>query len=354
VETPTKTLIIRFSSIGDVVLSTPLLRVLRARFPAMQMDYATRKEYADLVRSNQNLNVTHEFDASGGFAGLRALKKKLKGEGYDLVLDLHDSIRSRYLRSLLGVRRISVVNKRIKERTRLVRFKKNTYKGIVPVADRYIETLHAYGITNDGKGPELHIPDETLFSVSSRVARFRLNRFERVLGLCPFARHGTKEWPSERFVDVARRFIREQEGAVMVFGGPADRERALRLTEPLADLAGEERVVNFAGQLSLSETAAAMQYCDIVLTNDTGLMHIADAMKRNIVALFGSTVREFGFFPDARHALVLERNGLYCRPCSHIGREKCPEGHFRCMTEIDPASVFDSVLQMVGRTGDTE
>lgn len=347
--TPTKTLIIRFSSIGDIVLSTPLVRVLRSRFPDMQMDYVVRKEYADLIRSNQNLNVTHEFDASTGFAGLRILKKKLKEERYDLILDLHDSIRSRYLRSLLGVRRIEVLDKRLKERTVLVRFKKNTYREIVPVADRYIETVEEFGIENDGKGAELHIPDETLFSVSGRIAALRLNRFERVLGLCPFARHATKEWPTDRFSQVASGFVRKFDGAVMIFGGSADGERGLPLIKELVNEHGEERVINFTGTLTLSETAAAMQYCDVIVTNDTGLMHIADAMQRSIVAMFGSTVREFGFFPSENRSIVLERKGLYCRPCSHIGREQCPEGHFRCMKEIESAGVYEAIGTLLGR-----
>jgi lipopolysaccharide heptosyltransferase II len=350
---PTKTLIIRFSSIGDIVLTTPLLRVLRARFPDIQMDYVVRKTYADLVRSNHNLNVTYEFDASTGFAGLRMLKKRLKGERYDLVLDLHDSIRSRYLRSLLGVDRIAVLDKRLKERTMLVRFKKNIYRGLVPVVDRYIETLEDYGITNDGRGPELHIPDETLFGVSGRMAGFRLNRFEHVLGVCPFARHWTKEWPLEFFTEIAKRFVREKDGAVMIFGGRADVERAQHLTAQLGEASVPERIVNLAGMLSLTETAAAMQYCDVLLTNDTGLMHIADAMQKKVVALFGSTVREFGFYPRPENAVVMERPGLYCRPCSHVGRDKCPEEHFRCMREIEPTDVFEAVRELLGRTEDS-
>ena len=109
--TPHKTLVIRFSSIGDIILSTPLLRVLRERFPQGQIDYVTRTEYAGLVRHNANLNVTHEFDAATGFPGLRELKKKLRRERYDLVIDLHNSIRSRYLRSMLGVGSIVKVDK---------------------------------------------------------------------------------------------------------------------------------------------------------------------------------------------------------------------------------------------------
>ncbi|HEX9615432.1 MAG TPA: lipopolysaccharide heptosyltransferase II, partial [Bacteroidota bacterium] len=330
-KSPSKTLVIRFSSIGDIVLSTPLLRVLRERFPKSQIDYVTKAEYAELVRSNQNINLTHEFDTAQGFPGLRRLKDRLRQERYDLVVDLHNSLRSRYLRSMRGVSDIVVVDKRVRERTLLVKLKKDTYEGIVPVTNRYIETLHAYRISPDGKGPELHLPDEVLFGTASRIAKLRLSRFERVLGICPFARHATKEWPAKRYAEIAMKFIKETNGAVMIFGGSSDVMRSSSVSMPIRAGTHDERVVDFTGQLSLGETAAAMQYCDVVVTNDTGLMHIAAAMNRRIVAVFGSTVEEFGFFPPKDVSIVLERRGLYCRPCSHIGRNECPEEHFRCM-----------------------
>ncbi len=341
--TPSKTLVIRFSSIGDIVLSTPLLRVLRSRFPASQIDYLTKKEYAGLVRSNHNINVTHEYDPATGFAGLRDLKRRLKAESYDLVVDIHNSLRSRFVRSMLGVEKISVIDKRIKERTMLVKFKKNLYGDIVSVADRYVETVQDLGVRSDGKGPELHIPDEVLFSVTAKIAKLRLNRFEKVLGMCPFARHATKEWPLERYAEVAERFIRDAEGAVMIFGGGDDKERSGVFAGKIASTTNVERVINWTGQCSLLETAAAMQYCDVIATNDTGLMHLANAMNKKLVAIFGSTVREFGFFPYGNDAAVLERAGLYCRPCSHVGRSECPEAHFRCMKEIEGADVWRTI-----------
>ncbi len=344
---PHKTLVIRFSSIGDVVLTTPLLRALRARFPQSQIDYVTRTEYAELVRSNANLNVTYAFDAGTGFPGLRELKRKLRRERYDLVIDLHNSLRSRYLRSMRGVGSIVVVDKRIPERTMLVKFKKNTYREIVPVASRYLETVQEWGVQNDRKGPEVHIPDEVLFAVSGKMGRLKLNRFEHVIGLCPFARHATKEWPAERFVWVGAKAASDLNAAIMIFGGNADRERSLPLARALASGAGEERIINMTGELSLLESAAAMQFCDAILTNDSGLMHLAAAMEKKVVALFGSTVEEFGFFPAGSQAKVLERKGLYCRPCSHIGLKRCPEKHFRCMNEIGVEEVFTAVAGFV-------
>lgn len=344
-----KTLVIRFSSIGDIVLTAPLLRVLRARFPKSQIDFVTRREYAELVRSNQNLNRTFEFDAGTGFEGLRKLKKTLKDEKYDLLVDLHDSLRSKYLRSIRGPKRV-VIDKRVLERSMLVKLKKNIYRGIVPVVDRYIETLEEFGVTNDGKGLELHIPDEVLFDVSGKLAPLKLNRFERVIGLCPGARHFTKRWPADRFAHVGAAFAQKMDAKVLLFGGAADEPLCKQIIWELNNEAGAERATSFAGQLGLLETAAAMQFCDLIITNDTGLMHIATAMHRNIVAIFGSTVREFGFAPNDLSAELVERSGLTCRPCSHIGLSTCPERHFRCMTEIGVDEVLLRAKKLIERS----
>ena len=346
-DTSTKTLVIRFSSIGDIILSTPLLRVLRARFPNGQIDYVARAEYAELVKSNQNLNHTYGFDASKGFDGLRILKKKIKDERYDLIVDIHDSLRSKYLRSLHGPR-VAVVNKRLMQRSMLVNFKKNVYKEVVRVADRYIEAVKDLGITNDGKGLELHIPDETLLRVSGKIASLKLSQFERVIGLCPGARHFTKRWPPERFARVGAAFAQKADSKILVFGGPKDETICSQICLDINNQAGAERASSLCGLLGLLETAAAMEYCDVVITNDTGLMHIATAMHRKIVAIFGSTVKEFGFFPHDPEAAVLEQAGLDCRPCSHIGRSECPEKHFKCMLDVQPEEAYLRAKALLG------
>lgn len=346
-DTDIKTLVIRFSSIGDIVLSTPLLRVLRARFPHGQIDYVTRTEYAELVKSNQNLNRTYEFDARGGFEALRVLKKKIRDEKYDLIVDIHDSLRSKYLRSLKGPKRV-IVNKRVLERSMLVKLKKNLYREIFPVVDRYIETLRELGVANDGKGLELHIPDEVLLRVSGKMAKLNLNRFEKVVGFCPGARHFTKRWPSDRFARLGSALAQKTDSKILLFGGEDDQGVCSQICWEINNQAGAERATSLSGQLKLLETAAAMEYCDVIVTNDSGLMHIATAMRKKLIAIFGSTVKEFGFFPYDPQAVVLERSGLPCRPCSHIGRSECPEKHFRCMMEIEPDEVFVRARALLG------
>jgi lipopolysaccharide heptosyltransferase II len=305
--TPNKILVLRFSSIGDIVLSSPLLRALRTRFPKSQIDYVTRKEYAELVRSNQNINYTYEFDTAEGFNGLRALKKRIQKEGYDLLVDIHGSLRSRYVRAFMGTAHVVTVDKREKERAALIKLKKDLYKENVPVSQRYIEAVAQFGVKDDGKGLELHIPDEILFGVSGRMAGMNLNQLEKVVGFCPTARHATKCWPKDRFIELGVRCARDRDSTVLLFGGTADKDYCESVAHAVDRVVGSGRINNLSGQFSLLETAAAMDFCDVVVTNDSGLMHIAEARQRNLVAVFGSTVRQFGFFPQNKNSVVVER-----------------------------------------------
>jgi lipopolysaccharide heptosyltransferase II len=345
---PNKTLVIRFSSIGDVVLASPLIRVLHKRFPSSQIDFVVRKEYSELIRYNPNLNLAIEFDAQGGFQELRRLKERIRREKYDLIIDIHNSLRSRYIRSFSGAKEIVVINKRIFARTMLVRLKKNYYHDIVSVADRYLEPVRIYGIENDAQGLEIFIPDETMYKVSRKMSSLRLRTFEIVVGFCPSAKHATKRWPEERFIEAGLQLVREQKAKIILFGGKNDTVLCTTIANGINRKSERECAIEFSDQFSLIETAAAMQFCDVIVTNDSGLMHIAAAMKKKVVAIFGSTVREFGFFPVGTENIIIERKGLYCRPCSHIGRSNCPERHFRCMNEIQVDDVVDSIKAVDG------
>lgn len=312
-----------------------------------QIDFVTRTEYAPLIKSNPNLNHTYEFDASTGFDGLRLLKQNIRSERYELIIDIHNSLRSRFLRSIRGVEHIVTIDKRLIERTMLVKFKKNLYKEVVSVAERYLEPLGRFGIEPDGKGLELHIPDEILFGITGKIAKLKLNRYEKVIGLCPTARHFTKRWPAERYAELGGRLAETFDAKILIFGGTDEAGQTSEIARSIDASAGPERATNYGGELSLLETAAAMDYCDLLITNDSGLMHLAAARKRKLVAIFGSTVREFGFYPIGTEHVVLERAGLYCRPCSHIGRSACPEGHFRCLKEIEIDDVYRRAIEML-------
>ena len=341
-----KILIIRFSSIGDIVLASPLIRVLRAAYPKAQIDFLVKSEYTELVRFSHHLSTVIELRTSDR-EELQTLKKRIRNERYDVIFDIHNSLRSRYLRMFSRAARVSVIDKRVLARFFLVKSKWNFYDRIVSVADRYLETAQKFGITDDGKGLEIFIPDETLFSVSSTIGKFKLERYNTVLGLAPTSKHFTKRWQSERFVELGVKFAKEQHAKIFIFGGKSDAEYCGDMAQMINAAAGATAAESFAGKFSLLETVAALEFCDVVVSNDTGVMHLAAAKQRKVVAVFGSTVGELGFFPYGTETIVVEKKTLECRPCSHIGLANCPEGHFKCMKEITVDEVMHAATTLI-------
>jgi len=345
---PHKTLVLRLSSIGDIILSSPLLRVLRkSAGKDARIDFVVRKEYAELVRYSHHLSIVHEYDVESGFEGLKELAKTLYNEHYELVVDIHDSIRTKFLRAACRSKETVVVDKRKFERWLLVNMKRNAYDDNLSVAERYIETVEKYGVKNDGKGLEIFIPDSTQFEISGKMAKLKLNEFEKVIGICPGSKHFTKRWQKEKFAEVAVKAAKEFNAKVLLFGGGDERADCHFVEDAVTRQVSEKNVSDFAGELSLLETAAAMEFCDIVLTNDSGLMHLAAAKQKKIVAIFGSTVEQFGFFPYGTESKVIENKNLDCRPCTHIGRKSCPKEHFKCMNEISVEEVYSAVKEFL-------
>lgn len=344
----TKTLVIRFSSAGDIVLATPLLRALRSRFPHAEIDFAVKRDYAGLVRHHPAITRVLELPGGGGGEALRRLRADVRAGQYDLLIDIHGSLRSRWL--CVGTGRVVRVRKRVIPRMVLVGFKKNVYArwgGAPSVVERYFEPVKPLGVQDDGMGPELFPAPEDYSTVSRILSDTGIRDGERCVVLAPGARHWSKRWPAERFAAVGAALASgsgrhpAKPGGVWCFllGGADD-------TTVCADIAGGIRnqspganVVNLAGRLTLTGCGLIMDRASVVITNDTALMHIAAARKRPVVAIFGPTVREFGFFPVGTTSVVLERTDLACRPCTHIGGPTCPAGHFRCMLETEPSAV---------------
>jgi len=339
---PEKILVIRLSSVGDIILTSPLLRVLRAKFPGARIDYLVKSEYAELVKFNPHVSNVIQL-ASGTQGELAKLKTDIHNAEYDCILDLHNSLRSRWLRTFSGARIVRVVNKRAVRRLALVKWKKNFFRTIVPVADRYLETAASLGVENDGEGLEIHVPEEIRLLTESKLSRISSGPAAAVVGLVPGARHFTKRWPQERFVEIGVQIAKMRSAKLLLFGSKEEELVCSDIAQLINSASGSGAAINLAGKLSLLETAVAFDTCSVVVTNDTGLMHLAAARKRKVVAIFGSTVKEFGFFPYGTENIVLENTGLACRPCTHIGRATCPLGHFNCMNQISAEEVLQAV-----------
>jgi lipopolysaccharide heptosyltransferase II len=344
-----KILIIRLSSLGDVILTSPLIRLLHKKFPDVGIEFLVRKEYADLVRFNPYLTNIIEFDAKDGLAGLAKLKSLIRYQKYDIILDLHGSLRSNYLliwKRLNPFHSSSVykINKNRLIRFLLVKWKINLYQkiyGCIPMVwEKYIKTAEPLGLQMDDGHLDLFLPQESEKGAENFLKTLPEGKWEVVMA--PGAQHFTKRWPSESYSKLITKIYKTYEVKTILVGGENDQPVIAKIMTSIPN----NIAVSTSGKMPLLETAALIKRAKLVISNDSGLMHVVSALDRPMIAIFGSTVKEFGFFPNNPKATVLENTGLYCRPCSHIGRSSCPEKHFRCMKEIPPLLILRKIKDL--------
>jgi heptosyltransferase-2 len=344
----TTTLIIRFSSVGDIVLTSPLIRTLRTRFPHCRIDFLVKEDHADLVRHNPHLSQTLLLPKGSGLTELRRIRTQIQSARYDVILDMHDNLRSRFL--TMGTTPVLRYRKRRLARFVLINAHMDIYRyagRALPMHQRYIEPLAPFGVTDDGAGPEVFVTPATAIAATAILTAAGLLPPQEAIGVCPSARHATKMWDAQRFATAASTLAQERGLPVLLLGSQEERARCELIAQAIRTHAPSIQVINTAGQCTLLETAAAMDRCAVVLTNDTGLMHLAASRKRPLVAVFGPTVREFGFFPYGERSIVVEHPGLACRPCTGIGRDSCPKKHFRCMNDIEPPRMIEAARSLL-------
>ncbi|MBS4029393.1 MAG: lipopolysaccharide heptosyltransferase II [Ignavibacteriales bacterium] len=337
-------LILRLSSLGDVILTTPVYRLLRKKFPSAQIDVLVKKEFAEVLRFNPHINNVIEF-GSPRVLPLRIIRNALKLRAYDVVIDLHNSLRTRLLRFQLAKQTL-VIDKDLWKRWLLVNLKANLFEKKLSIPEKYIRTLAPLGIENDDKGLEIFFPDEINERVKNVIMSGVEGLFEskKIIAICPTARHKTKIWLKENFIQLANELIEKHDATILLFAAPNESEYCESIK---TEIRNSQSVINLAGKISLLESAALMDLCEVVVTNDSANLHIAAARKKNVIAIFGSTVEEFGFFPYRTNAKILQVENLDCRPCSHIGLEECPKGHFRCMKDISMEMVVNAVKEFL-------
>jgi heptosyltransferase-2 len=323
-----RVLIVRFSSIGDIVLTTPLVRALRRRHADAELVYVTKLAFAPLVSDNPHLD---RVEALAPREPLRRLAARLRALRPTHGLDLHGSLRSAGLRALVPGRWTGY-RKRLLARALLIATKRDLYRDAVPVAERYFEAARALGAGPDGDPPEFHLSPESRAGGDAWITALGLAG-RPLAALAPGAAHATKRWPVRHWVELAGR-LRAAGLEPVTVGGDGDREVARGIPVPSA-----------AGELSLQETGAVLARARVVVSGDTGVMHMATGVGTPVVALFGPTVRQFGFRPYRGRATILERD-LGCRPCSAMGSARCPLGHHRCLEEITAAEVCAAVERL--------
>ena len=308
-----KILIIRFSSIGDVVLTTPVIRCVKQQL-AVEVHYLTKASFAGLLESNPYVDRVHTIDKDVD----HALVQKLRAEQFDFVIDLHNNLRTLRLKSALKVPSKSFPKLNV-QKWLLVTFKVRRMPD-VHIVDRYLETVKHLGVENDGEGLDYFIPEGSVVELNRLPETHASGYVAVVIG----GQHATKMMPLAKLIEVCHAL----KSPVVLLGGPEDAAKG----EAILDAIGPQ-VFNACGKFKLDESASLVQQALWVITHDTGLMHVAAAFKKRIVSVWGNTVPELGmhpYLPDAGSKMVEIKN-LSCRPCSKIGFSKCPKKHFHCM-----------------------
>ncbi|QKZ15427.1 glycosyltransferase family 9 protein [Spirosoma sp. KUDC1026] len=310
-----KILILRFSSIGDIILTTPVVRCVKQQLPTAEVHYCTKRGFATLTENNPYIDKRYYLDKS-----LRVLIRALRAERYDYVIDLHNNLRTGLIKRALGVRSYSF-DKLNWQKWLYVRFHINRMPE-QHIVDRYMATVKPLGVTNDDQGLDYFIPANDQVSVQSLPQTHRHGYVAYAIG----GQHATKRLPVARMIELCRQIDKP----LVLLGGKEDRT----VGDTVVQAVGEELVYNGCGLYTLNQSASLVQQAQVVFSHDTGLMHIAAALTKKVYAIWGNTVPEFGMYPYQTPHVNLQKEGLSCRPCSKIGFEKCPQGHFKCMQEL--------------------
>ncbi|MFA7272346.1 MAG: glycosyltransferase family 9 protein [Crocinitomicaceae bacterium] len=325
-----KILVIRFSSIGDIVLTTPVLRCLKNQLEDVEIHYLTKSKFKSLVENNPNIDKVITIDKS-----IDEVLSELKSENYDRVIDLHNNVRTLALKRKLGKPNDSF-NKLNVQKWLLVNFKVNRMPN-VHIVERYLDTVKSLGVKNDQLPCEFYIAEENKIDVAQQFSLEPKNYLAVAIG----AQFATKTLPTSQLAKI----LAEINQPIVLLGGPEDDKKA---TEIIAGLE-EKKIQNLCGKLNLQQSASVVQQANVLLTHDTGLMHMASCFEVPVVSVWGNTVPELGMYPYYPQKPELysihEVKNLSCRPCSKIGFQACPKKHFKCMMELDLGAIVERLQQ---------
>ena len=375
-----KILVIRFSSIGDIVLTTPVIRCLKKQIQDAEIHVLTKKKFANLYKTNPYIDKVYEYDDS-----LKKNIEELKIENYDYVVDLQKNKRSVRVTRALGRPHASFPKLNFRK------FLLSTFKiDIMPdvhIVDRYFKAVEKLNVRNDFYGLDFFISDKNDFPISELPVEFQNGYYAFVIG----GTYKTKILPPVKIAEVLKKINKP----VILLGGPDDVERAEEIislvngqrTTDNVDINSQiqkdsqifsfsdsqiqkdsqifrfsdsqiqkdsqffsfsdSQILNLVGKINLEQSASIVKNADSVLTNDTGLMHIAAAFHKNIVSVWGNTVPELGMYPylpkEPEKCHIIECKDVRCRPCSKLGFKECPKKHFRCMMEIDVENIVENL-----------
>lgn len=323
-----KFLVIRFSSIGDIVLTTPVVRNLKQQLENAEIHYLTKPQFKTIVEGNPYIDKVHVLDKS-----IKETANELKYEHFDYIIDLHRNIRTARFKNRLKIISFSF-DKLNWEKWLLVNFKKNKLPD-KHIVDRYMDTLKVFEVKNDNKELDYFIPEQDEVDLTVISDELKGGYVGVVVG----AYHNTKKLTKEKIISICKKV----EKPIILLGGPDNKEEGEEIKHTVG-----KNIYNACGSYNLNQSASLVKQANVILTPDTGLMHIASAFKRKIVSVWGNTVPEFGMYPYLPHpdSEIMEVKDLKCRPCTKIGFTQCPKKHFRCINDLDEDYIVKKLKEL--------
>jgi lipopolysaccharide heptosyltransferase II len=312
-----KILIIRFSSIGDIVLTTPVIRCIKQQLENCEIHYLTKRSFKSILEHNPYITKLHLIEKD-----VNEIIEDLKKENFDHIIDLHNNLRSLHVK--LALRKPAASFKKMNfKKWLIVRFKaKNIF--LPHIVERYLDAAKNLNVKNDNKGLDYFIPHGDEITLSTLPLTHQQGYIAFVIG----AKHYTKQLPTEKIISICKKI----NSPILLLGGKEDADRAVAIQNEVG-----EKIFNACGKFNLNQSASFVKQALKVISHDTGLMHIAAAFNKEIISVWGNTVPAFGFTPymPAKESKMVEVKDLPCRPCSKIGYAECPQGHFKCMRDIN-------------------
>ncbi|HZV43725.1 MAG TPA: glycosyltransferase family 9 protein [Saprospiraceae bacterium] len=326
-----KILVIRFSSIGDIVLTTPVLRGLKLQIGA-EVHVLTKKAFAPIVEINPHVTKVYTLTED-----INDVIGDLKKENYDEVIDLHHNLRSQRIKLALG-KPATAFRKLNIEKWLMVQFKINRLPPI-HIVDRYLETVSHLGVKPDGLGLDFFLRKEDNVNIEGKFGFKPFGYATMVIG----AAHQTKCMTAEQIQQLCNAL----DMPVILLGGKEEIEKANRILSGI----NNDKVKSAVGELTILQSASVIEQSGPIITHDTGMMHIAAALKKPQVVVWGNTIPGFGMYPYYGNEnikwLSFEQTDLHCRPCSKLGYDKCPKGHFKCMLEHDISAIASTAKSLI-------
>ncbi|GAB4189295.1 MAG: glycosyltransferase family 9 protein [Thermoflexibacter sp.] len=315
-----KILIIRFSSIGDIVWTTPIIRCVKQQVLDCELHFATKASYAEMLAANPYIDKLFLLKDNLG-----QLTQELAQEKYDYVIDLHKNLRTLRMKLSLSGKKFTY-SKYVIERWLFVKLKINRMPDS-HVVDRYFEAVASLGVKNDEKGLDYFILSEHEIDIKQYLPlAFHQGYVAYVIG----GSEATKKLPLNKMVELCEKINRP----MVLVGGKEDIDNGNKLVE-IINSQSKQAIINLSGKLSISQSASIVKQAERVIGHDTGLTQIAAAFHRTVYSIWGTTTPLFGIKPYTKNSILLENKNLDCRPCSKAGAPVCPLGHFKCMNDLD-------------------